>query len=278
MQSLGGLGRGTIAALGHEFRAPLMALGVALAVRLAGGALKRDWLAALAAGAGLFAGWWWVLTGHGFAPGPLIAPHGIAGRLLLVALAGMAAALASNTALAGRAKLTPVPLALFAGWWLAGAPHSLAALERVWPVAAGVALAVWAACLLLEKGDFWPALAAGLALWASLLAVGAGPAWPLLALVPAAALVALAPGSRLPLGAVLPVAAGMMAAGSAAVLTAGRLPHGGFGRIDIAALTPLFVLWLGPRLGRVAPPLAALLAALIAVALAAAAGRVLAHN
>jgi hypothetical protein len=114
-------------------------------------------------------------------------------------------------------------------------------------------------------------------LCASLFVLGAGPIWLLLALVPAASLVALAPGARMPAGALLPAAAGMMAAGSAAVLAAGRLPHGGIGRIDIAAAAPLLVLWLGPRLGRAAPPLASLFAGLIALAIATVAGRVLAH-
>jgi hypothetical protein len=276
MQSLAGLGRGTIVALAHEFRAPLFALGVALALRLAGVALKRDWLVALACGGGLLAGWW-VLTGHGFSADALLAPHSAAGRLILVALAGALVALASAMALAGRG-LMPVVLALFTGWWLSGGPHSLAGLERTWPVLTCVALVVWAACRLLEDGDFWRALAAALALCVSLFAVGAGPFWLLLALVPAASLVALAPGGRMPTGALLPAAAGMMAAGSAAVLVAGRLPHEGIGRIDIAAAAPLLVLWLGPRLGRAAPPVASLLAALIAVALATVAGRVLAYS
>jgi hypothetical protein len=69
-----------------------------------------------------------------------------------------------------------------------------------------------------------------------------------------------------------------MAAASAAVLAAGRLPHGAVGRIDMAAIAPLLVLWLGPRLGRAAPPLAAALSALAAIALATIAGRVLVHN
>jgi hypothetical protein len=63
------------------------------------------------------------------------------------------------------------------------------------------------------------------------------------------------------------------------VLGAGRIAHGGIGRIDLAAAAPLLTLWVAPRVSPRLPQfggaLAAVAAALLSVVLAVGLGAVM---
>jgi hypothetical protein len=262
-----------------EFRAPIVALAVTASCRLAG----RPALSAAAGGVGAACGWW-LLFGLG------LVAFGTPADRLAIAAAIVAAAAAAGAVLRWRqvALALPVLAALLCGWWLAGAPgpHRLPPREVIeaLAIAAGIAAAAW-----LARGDAWRIGGAALGLWGALRAAEAPVLTASAALVPLAAAVALlgggmagaaAPakrkGARRPaartaapggggMAGFAPVAT-VMAAGSVAVLSVGRLPYGRFGAVDAAALSPLLVLWLTPRFRRFGRLFAALLAATIGVA------------
>lgn len=231
------------------WQAPLLALAASLLARLllAGPAAALGVALALAAG--------WLSLAWPFAAWHLAVPHGAPESLSVVALGA-----AVVTLLATRGPGALLVLALAGGWWLAGAPNALAAHA--------VLVAFLAACLWfggrgLVASAPWAAFCAALGFALALPAAGIWGIWPPLALVPAAVLLPALFGAPAGL-ALLPVGVGLGGAAALAALATGRLPHGGVGTPDLAALTPLLVLaapgWLR-RLGpRAAPPVVAALA------------------
>ncbi len=263
-------------------RVPIVAGAVALAAWLLGRLLRSARLQAAAGGLALCAGW-------AVALGLAGAPRVPAERLPMLAAAALAAGLAVD--LSGRwAGLAGFVLAIAAGWWLAGAPHSDAAAGLVLPEMACLALAVLLALRVLRAPRSpWSCAAAALALWGALAAARAPGGWSGLALVP---LVAGLAQASLPQGATqgrrpmpvclsmtvrLPMAAGLAGLAGLAVLILGRLGRGGVSRVDLAALAPLLALWATPRLAARLPWFGgvggALAAAALAVAVAWVAGR-----
>lgn len=263
-------------------RASVVAVAVALAAWLLGRLLRSARLRAAAGGLALCAGW-------GVALGLTIAPRTPAERLPMLAAAALAAGVALD--LSGRwAGLAGFVLAIAAGWWLAGAPHSNAAAGLVLPEMACLALAVLLALRVLRAPRSpWSCAAAALALWGALAAVRAPGSWTGLALVLLVAGLAhvsapqgTAPGRRpiplrMPMSVRLPMAAGLAGLAGLAVLAPGRLSRGGVSRVDLAALAPLLALWAAPRLAARLPWFGgvggALAAAALAVAVAWGAGR-----
>lgn len=253
-------------------QAPIVAALVAPAALLAGRLLRLPLLQVAAAGLALATGW--VVALGGLA----LAPRLPADRLPLLALAGLAAGVASDL-WRGGAGLLVVVLTVAAGWWLAGAPLSEAEAAPLLPRMGSIALAVLLAVRLLRAPPSpWVMPAGVLALWGGLVAAGAPVPWTGLALVPLAATLGQVAGPRGTWSARLPMAAGLAGLAALAVLAAARLPRGGATRIDLAALAPVLAVWLAPRLMSRLPCgggiLAALLAAAVAVGLAWGGGRV----
>jgi hypothetical protein len=263
-------------------RAPIAAAAAALAAWLLGRLLRSARLQAAAGGLALCAGW-------AVALGLTVAPRMPAERLPMLAAVALAAGVAAD--LSGRAAgLAGWVLAIAAGWWLAGAPHSDAAAGLVLPQMACLALAVLLALRVLRtpRGP-WACAAAALALWGALVAARAPGWWTGLALVLLVAGLGqvglpqgTAPGRRpmpvrLPMTVRLPMAAGLAGLAGLAVLALGRLGRGGVSRVDLAALAPLAAIWATPRLAARLPWLGgaggAVAAAALAVALAWGAGR-----
>jgi hypothetical protein len=177
--------------------APLLSAGTALLLRLAGQRLDRPVARYGAGAAGLLLGWT-LLQGGSVAPP----------ALPVFALAATIAAAVEVTSAKPRPKRQPkrerlreehlwlTLIALFGGWWLAGA-----GTPKLLPAAAGAGAIL--ACGLLAT-DVWAVAAASLCLAAALLAVGAKLATACLAVVIAAACL----GG----GLLLPLAAGLGAA------------------------------------------------------------------
>jgi hypothetical protein len=265
-------GRGDFVALLNQLRAPLIGFAVVLGLTLAARMLRAGMLAIVAAGTGVFAGWCVALGGAW-----IMAPHSLPERLPALAAGAVLIGFATLRVAPRRGWIGLVAAALAAGWWLAGAPRSHASLLVVWPTALGVAAAILLAghpVLARRLGPFSVA-AAGLALAASLHVAGAPVPWTTLALTTGLAglpLVVLPGAAGLVL---LPLATDIAATAAGADLTIGRLARGGLSAIDVAAVSPLIVLWLAPALsgrlgqiGRAAGPVGAVLAAALAVGLA----------
>ncbi len=251
-------------------RAPIVAAVVALAVWLAGRLLRSAGLQAAAGGLALCAGW-------GVALGLTIAPRMPAERLPMLAAVALAAGLAVD--LSGRAAgLAGFVLAVAAGWWLAGAPHSDAAAGLVLPEMACLVLTVLLALRVLRAPRSpWSGAAAALALWGALTAARAPASWTGLALVLLVAGLGQAGAPRDTATVRLPMAAGLAGMAGLAVLALGRLGRGGVSRVDLAALASLLAVWAMPRLVARLPWFGGLVGALasaaLAVALAWGAGR-----
>jgi hypothetical protein len=266
-------GRGEFLAYGQEFHGPLIALGVALALAVAGRLLKAGLLAAASGGAGVVAGWY-VLSSMPFTWAPRLLPD----RLSPLAVGALVLALTAARFALSRGPWPPLLLTtLGCGWWLSGGPLTHAALLADWPVAAAVALAIFALgwlCTGPVADPLRPALAA-FTLAAALHVVGASWSWTVMALVPACASLAMLAAPRMPALVLLPLAADTAAVGSATDLAVGRLARGEIRAVDVAVLSPLLALWLAPMLvgrlrlaGRAGPVLSAVLAGAIAVGVA----------
>jgi len=259
--------RDELAPAWHVWRGPAAAIVATLVARVLAHAMGRQgavWLRAAGGALGALAGWA-VLAGPGLLP--LTAPRGEMARLPGAALVLVLAALGGvRGGRGGQAALPALPGAV-AGWWLMGAPLRAAGIGAALPAIVALAGITVLAFHLIQAGgriaDSWRSAAPSLALAGALIVARVPPPWPMAALVPAAAALALLGGST---GlAAPPLAAAALLAAGATDLAAGRLPHGGFGALDAACLTPLVALWLAPRLlpglARATPALAGLLAA-----------------
>jgi hypothetical protein len=253
-------------------RAALAALAVAGAARLAGRGGRPG---AMAGALGLLAGWGVLDLSRGTL-GSALAPGEPAGRLAVVAAATLGLLLLGDASPRRLRPLLPFAWGAASGWWLAGSPMHGARLLHGLAAAALLGAAVDVAARRLGRGAAArsgrarrdavaaaPAaagpqgvvvFAAALALWGGLLASGAGPGTAGAEAV-TAALVALASAAALlprPEGAA-GLVPGLMAAGLAAALGQGhwlRLPLAEDWAVDAAALSPLVVVALGPRLVR----------------------------
>jgi hypothetical protein len=235
--------------------APLIGAAVAVALRLGGERLGRP-AAAFAAGSVALMLGWGLLQGLTWSPRAL-APYALV--VLAAAALGVTAAPAAKrrgkaAARSGQSAETYVWLgavALFGGWWLAGA-----GTPRPLPMAAGT-LAIATAGLL--AADAWAVAAASVCLGAAVLAVGGG--WP------AASLALVAAGASLGAGPLLPLAAGLGAAAAAILNQALAHPHRGAG-LAVTPVAPLCCLLLltwwrarFARFGAAAAPIRAAVAA-----------------
>jgi len=220
-------------------------------------------VAASAAGLGVLAGWWLVF-------GLLTAsPRQLAERLpaLMLAMVVLAALLGLPARRWSRLAPALAALALLvAGWWMAGAPLTVADGQRALPVLLGVAALGWVLAVRATPMRAPFAAAALLAgLWAAAMP---GPQLVLGAALLAAALGGM--GAASPFGAVaaVPLAAGMAALAAVPMIARGGAADG------FAVAAPVAALWLGPwlatclpgrlpgrLLGRLAPGLGAVLAA-----------------
>lgn len=223
----------------------LVALLVAAAIGGAGRIGRRPGLAALAAAAGLLAGWWWTMGLVTASPRQLPERLPLLAACLLL-LAGLGTALVRRGRWIGPAIAGVGALAT--GWWMAGAPRTGADLATALPVLAGVtALAL----LLLRRDAAWSAPAAALALLAALiLARLPGPAEMLALVAVAAALggvIGAGPAGRASAMAAMPLAGGMAALAALPVLARGAAADWA------VAAAPVALLWAGPALRRVLP-------------------------
>ncbi len=226
----------------HAFQAPLVALGVTLALGLIGRVTGARWPVASAGAGGALAGWMALLP-VAAAIRAVLAPRAMADFLLLPAVAVLMAGLATLW-LRGRAeRWLPIAIAALAGWWLAGSPPARPEFYRVW---LAVGLAAW----LLARGVAAQGsagaggrvLAAALALWVGLLVAGAPPVWL------AAALVAVAAAAAAwPLGGALPALL-LVTVAAAADLATGRLVRAGLNAADLACLLAPGAVWVVPWL------------------------------
>jgi len=243
----------------HEAMLPawrplVVALAVAFAVWLAGGAPAM--VAALAALAGWAAQDFFLLS---------VWPPPVTGRL-----PGLALILALNVALRQRSKGAPgwwlLPVtAVFAGWWLRGAPLTGPGLVNCMPAFLGFLAAFPLARRLAQGDQGFASIAAAFALAGGLWVTGAPTIFVRAALVPACAAVALFGQSEAGAALALPI---VLAAAATIVATdRGRLTP-----IDAACLAPLLV-WplspvLAPRVARSGQAIAGLLAAALCIGLA----------
>ncbi|MBV9758165.1 MAG: hypothetical protein JO047_14025 [Alphaproteobacteria bacterium] len=260
--------KGLAIALAAEWRGAVVALLGALAAGAAARLVGVRWLAAASCGIGLAAGW------AALSNLPAWPPHTLAERLPEAAAIALAGALLAEARALQRVKpVLLVGIALVCGWWLAGAPQSVAALRGA--LFAIAVLTGWLAAmtLLLAQSDASRVAAAALALWAALCAIDAPAHWIALALAPPAAVL----GSVIAAGRsalLVPAAAGIGAVVGGAMIAAGSLQHGRIAPIDFAGGAPLLALWLSGRwqprlrrLGGAAPAGAATLALLATVLL-----------
>ncbi|HLY90244.1 MAG TPA: hypothetical protein VKQ27_14780 [Acetobacteraceae bacterium] len=266
----------------HSFHAPLLAFAVALALAGAARFLRVGILAAAAGGAGVLAGWY-AITGVLWVAAPRISIDDltqIAAAALLIGL------VVGRFAEGSAGTVGTLVAALFAAWWLTGAPRHLAGVRAGWPVGLGTALATLLLVRLLMTGaqQLLSAALAGITLAASLYVAGVPSVWLQLALVPALAALAMCLLPPMPGLAVLPVAADIAALSCLVVLAVGRLPRLGIGTIDVAAASPFLALWLVPRVtqrfgfaGRAAPLAAGVLSGAVSVGLTWATRAVLRH-
>jgi hypothetical protein len=241
----------------HPAGAPVLALCVALLWAVL---LRRGRWAALCLPLGALLGFAWVMGG--FSASPRQVPE----RLPMLALGALLLAVPLAWRPGGWVGGALVLLAGAAtGWWMAGAPMTEADLRRVIPVLLLLGLLV--ALLHREAAGPWRAQAAALALLAGLWAAGAAGPWVLLALVLLGATLPLAlAAGPLPEAGRLPLMMLLVALLASPILTRGAPADW------MAALAPLAVLLLAPRLaGRRAAwqaPLVLLGCAAPAVALA----------
>jgi hypothetical protein len=241
----------------------LLGFAVALGVALGGARLGRPLLGAAAGGFGVLAGWW--LSFGLLTATPRQLPERLP-LLMLGLLVLLPLALAARRWPGLRWPLA-LPGALWAGWWMGGAPRILPDLERAAPVLVGVGLAT----LLLagRGGPRWAMPVAAAALLAGLaVAAQPGPQPMLAAALAAAALaVSLVPAGR---GALAAPAAALPLAGGMAALAAIPLLARGAAADWAAAAAPLVALLIGPVLGarlhrRFGAPIGAALAGAAAV-------------
>lgn len=245
----------------QEGRAPIVAAGVALAVWLLGRGLRSVAVQAAAAGIALCVGW-------GLALGQFsVTPQLPAERLPVLAALGLAAGLVVE--FTGRAAgLAGFLLAVAAGWWLAGAPHTDAGAGLVLPHMGSLALGVLLALRLVRAPRSpWTASTAAAALWGALAACGAPPGWTLCGLVLLAATLGQLGGPQSAALVRLPMAAGLAGLAGLVVLALGRLGRGGLTRFDLAGLAPLLAVLILPRVQARLPAARGLAAALATVAL-----------
>jgi hypothetical protein len=235
------------------WQVPAIAAALALGFGLAGWRLRRGWLAGAAAGAGVLGGWW-------FGLGLLTAsPRHLAERLPLLVLV-----LVLLAPLGGARRWLAWPVlaagALWAGWWMGGAPRWWPDVERAAPVILGIAAASLAFAR--GAGPRWALPAAAAALLGGLLAAALAGPYAMLATALLAATVAAAVAPRVgdPALAALP-AAGAMAALAALPVIARGAPA------DWAAAAAPLAAMIGARFGPAASGVAAGLAVLAAWAL-----------
>jgi hypothetical protein len=226
------------------WHAALVAGACAFGAAWLGRAAGRPLLGAAAVGIGVLAGWW-------FAFGVLTAsPRQLPERLPLLVLGLVLAAPLFGAAARWRAWLA-LPLAavgaLWAGWWMAGAPMVLPDLTRAAPVLAGIAIATL--LLALSGGPRWAGPVAASALFAGLhLAPLPGPyrllGGVLLASVALAALVRPGKGK-----AAHPVLMALPLAGALAALAAIPVVARGTASDFAVAVAPIAALLLGAPAG-----------------------------
>lgn len=247
---------------GAEWRVGRVAFLVAVLAAIIARLVRLPALGAAACGLGVAAGWAVLSNLPAW-------PHAMPDRMPeLALLALLFAYLAELPTFRVSLPAMIAVLALLSGWWLAGAPRSLAGLEHSWSAIAIVAAWTAATALLLAEADGWRVAAAAFALWAALHAIDAPTIWILLALVPAGAALGSLPAAGSPLTR-LAAAAGTGAVAGGAVAAAGLLRHGRVGPLEFACLAPLAVAWIGARilprlrrLGGAAMPVAGVLALL----------------
>jgi hypothetical protein len=259
-----------LSAVWHDFLGPLIALAVALVLTIAGRFLRSGLLVAAAAGAGVVAGWF-AIGGRPWS----MAPHGSLNRLTLIATVALVVGLLQAQLARNRGmQLGRWLVAAFTGWWLGGAPSNLPELLQNWPVCLGISMAVLLAAHSLATDAASPLrlVLTGLIMAVSFHVATLRPIWSQMALVPAAASLAPLAAPRLPEPVALPIAVSIVAVGCMAVIAFGGLPHLRVTPVDVAAMAPLFALWLTPRLAsqlgvaaRSAAASASALAALIAI-------------
>lgn len=253
----------------HPFRGPLVGIATALVLALLGRILRIQLLAVAAAGTGVVAGWYAITGALRVMPPPVTVDvlTGIAAGALIIGL------LAVRLGPGPGAMAALLVAGVLAGWWLAGAPRHLGAVHASWPIAVGVGVAT-ILFIRVVTGESQPLRLAlsGLSMAASLHVAGVSPEWVQLALVPGVAALAMLMAPPMPGIGVLPVALDIVAVGSMAVVTLGRLPRLGVGAVDLAVLSPLLALWLAPHIaarvrfgGRAAPLVAGVMAGAIAV-------------
>ena len=223
--------------------AALVALLAGLAARLT----RSTSLATVAAGLAVLAGWW-------FAFGLLTAsPRQLPERLPLLVLV-LVIATPVLALLAQRWPWMTWPCAvlgaLWAGWWMAGAPMVLPDLRRGAPVLACIALATL--LIAARSGPRWAGPVAAASLCAGILAAAPPGPYRLLAAVLAAAAfgAALIPPRGVPpapLGALV-VASATAALGALPVIARGAAADWA------AAAAPIAALWLGAPLGAMLLP------------------------
>lgn len=241
----------------------LFALAVALALALGAGAFGRPWLGPLAAGIGVFGGWWLMLGLVTATPRQLFErlPLAALGAILFVALTQGPAQRWPRL----RALLLAAAAAAL-GWWMAGAPVHGADAWRALPEMALVALGA-VALAARGTGRLAPIVAAA-TLTAGLAGAGAPGPYLLLGVTLLAATLGAAAGRHPPatMLAAVPVAAALAALAAVPVLARGAATDWA------AALAPLAALWLGQpiaaRLPRWAAPLGPVVAAMPLVAAA----------
>lgn len=237
-------------------------LAACLVLAVAGRLMAGGRGAPLVAGVAVLAGWL-VLAWPATWPLPPIARLG---GLALIVLAD--AALRPRR----RAWLTLPATAAIGAWWLRGAPLSVAGIAGCVPVFLGLAAALVLSRRLARADRGWAMVAASGALAASLTLAGASPHWSRAALVPAVAALGL-----LGLSGAMPVLAGMLVMLAGAALVASD--RGRLAGVDVACLVPLLTLAVAPHLarrsGRPSPAVAGLLAALLGIAAAWAADKLL---
>lgn len=249
----------------HAAMHPLFRPLIAAAVTAGGIRLLRPGRAALAAGLAVLAGW------AALNPGLLAWPPTPLGRLTGAALLLLGAA-----ALEERRRLWLIRLGLAAAlsWWLRGAPLSGEGISHCVPVLCGLLAGMALAERLARAGagdPGWARTGGAVALAGALWVTGASTHWALAALVPGAAALALVgvPDPSMLLARTVAVVA------TAAILASDR---GRFIPVDAAAAAPLATWFFAPRLTRLGPAGASLLAVAACIALAWAAAGVWARR
>lgn len=182
-------------------------------------------------------------------------PRQLAERMPMLALAALV--LAAPLAISGARWLSVLMAlagALATGWWMGGGPLVMADLRAAAPVV--LALGLIMPLVMIESAGPWRLAGAALALAAGLFAAGSTGPWTMLGAVLAAAAV----GQQLAGGAAAPATARLAGAMLFSGLLAGPVLARGAPADWAAALAPLGLLLLAPRLaGKARGPRAALL-------------------